>query len=451
MRAVPLAVALLAAAPAAARDLAARDPAPPAAPAPAAPASAPAPPRTLGLDEALRIGLSRQPQLRQAQANVDAARARVDQAFAPLLPQVTGTASWDHGASETNRAALGLGTGTVTTARTEYGLDLTGRLLLWDFGKTSGRWSAARAVAAGQTESERATRTAVALNVRTAYFDAVAAKALVAVARESLANTGRHLEQVRAFVEIGTRPPIDLAQERTNVANARVQLIQAENGYATARVRVEQAIGASDLGAWEIADESLPPVPGEEGAPETLLAEALAARPELAALAQQLRGQELTVDALRGGYLPSVGLAAGASETGPRPDDLRYAWNTGVTLTWPLFEGGATRAQVREARATATAIDAQLEQLRQSVRLEVEQARLGVRAAGATLGAAGEAADAARERLTLAEGRYQTGVGSVLELADAQLALTTALGQRVQAEFQLAAARSQLLKALGRE
>jgi outer membrane protein len=80
----------------------------------------------------------------------------------------------------------------------------------------------------------------------------------------------------------------------------------------------------------------------------------------------------------------------------------------------------------------------------------VEQARLGVRAARATLGAATEAADAARERLVLAEGRYQTGVGSVLELADAQLALTTALGQRVQAEFQLAAARSQLLQALGR-
>jgi outer membrane protein len=192
-------------------------------------------------------------------------------------------------------------------------------------------------------------------------------------------------------------------------------------------------------------------VPGEEGPPEPLLAEALAARPELSALNAQLRGQELTVRALQGGYGPAFGLSAGPSWSGEEPDDLAYGWNTTVTLSWSLFEGGATRGQVREARANATALDAQLELLRQSVRLELEQARLGVRAAQATLGASEEAAQAARERLVLAEGRYQTGVGSILELQDAQVALTTALGQRVQAEFQLASARSQLLRALGRE
>jgi outer membrane protein len=418
-------------------------PAPAETPAPAAPA------RVLGLEEALRIGLARQPQLRQAQANLEAARARVDQALAPLLPQVSGSASWQRSSSEgdTGLSIAGFDAG---GARTSYSLGLTGKLLVWDFGQTSGRWRAAQALEAGQVDSERATRAAVALGIRTTYFDAVAAKALVGVARETLSNTQRHLEQVRAFVEIGTRPPIDLVQEWTNVANARVRLIQAENAYATARVQVEQAIGATDLGPWEIADESLPPVPGEESAPEPLLAEALAARPELAALSEQLRGQELTVRALQGGYAPTLGVSAGVTEAGSWPDDLSPGWNTAVTLSWPLFQGGATRGQVREARANATAIDAQLEQLRQAVRLELEQARLAVRAAQATLGASEEAAQAARERLVLAEGRYQTGVGSLLELADAQLALTTALGQRVQSEFQLATARSQLLKALGR-
>jgi outer membrane protein len=420
-------------------------------PAPA-PAEAPSP-RLLGLDEALRIGLTRQPQLRQAQANTAAADARVDQAFAPLLPQVSGDATIDRTSDGGGGGAVNIpGFGVVGTSgtRDRYAASLNARLLVWDFGQTSGRWRAAQALAAGQGETERATRADVALGIRTTYFDAVAAKALVGVAQETLANTERHLEQVRAFVEIGTRPPIDLAQERTNVANARVQLIQAENGYATARVRVEQAIGVTDLGPWEIEEASLPPVPGEDGAPEPLLGEALAARPELSALSQQLRGQELTARSLRGGYWPSLGVAGGVSESGTAIDETSGVWNASVTLSWPLFEGGATRAQVREARASATAIDAQLEQLRQSVRLEVEQARLGVRAARATLVAAEEAAQAARERLALAEGRYQTGVGSILELADAQVALTTALGQRVQAEFQLASARSQLLRALGR-
>jgi outer membrane protein len=417
-------------------------------------AQAGAPPRVLGLEEALRVGLSRQPQLRQAQANVQAARARVDQALAPLLPQLSGTASWERGESDVGLSVTGGELG-GSGGRDRYSLGVTGRLLVWDLGQTSGRWRASRALAAGQEDSERATRGAVALDVRRTYFDAVAAKALLGVARETLANTERHLDQVRAFVEIGTRPPIDLALERTNVANARVGLIQAENAYATARVRVEQAIGVTDLGPWEIADESLPAVPGEEGPPEPLLDEALAARPELAALSQQLRGQELTVRSLAGGYLPSLGVtgfvgSASTVETGRSPD-LAGSWSAAVTLSWPFFEGGSTRGQVREARANATALDAQLEQLRQAVRVEVEQARLGVRAAQATLVASEEASQAAREQLQLAEGRYQTGVGSVLELADAQVALTTALGQEVQAELQLAAARSQLLQALGRE
>jgi outer membrane protein len=422
----------------------------PAPPAPAAPQPA-AEPRVLGLDEALRIGLARQPQLRQAQATTEAARARVDQAFAPLLPQVSGDATFDR-TSDSGGAAFVPGVGVVGTSATRdrYAASLNARLLVWDFGQTSGRWRAAQALAEGQGQTERATRADVALGIRTTYFDAVAAKALVAVARDTLANTERHLEQVRAFVEVGTRPPIDLAQERTNVANARVQLIQGENTYATARVRLEQAIGATDLGPWEIEDASLPAVAGEEGGTEPLLQEAIASRPELAALSQQLRGQQLTERSLRGGYWPSVGVSGGVSESGTAIDETSGVWNASVTLSWPLFEGGATRAQVREAKANATAIDAQLEQLRQAVRLEVEQARLGVRAARATLGAAEEAAQAAREQLALAEGRYQTGVGSILELSDAQVGLTTALGQRVQAEFQLAAARSQLLRALGR-
>jgi outer membrane protein len=412
--------------------------------APAVPA-----PRLLSLDEALQIGLSKQPTLRQAQAATDAAKARVEQARAPLLPQVTGSGSYvsqSHTATGASAALFGASSGIQET----YTAGITGRLLVYDFGQTWGRWRASQASASGQESSERATTRSVALAIRSAYFDAVAAKALLGVARDTLANEQRHLEQVRAQVEIGTRPPVDLVQERVNVANDQVRLIQAENQYATARLQVEQAIGATDLGPWEIAEETLPPVPGEEAAPEVLLQEALASRPEVAAGDAQIRAQELTVDALQGGYGPSVAVQAGLTESGPTASDLANGWNTQVTLTWPLFQGGQTRGQVREARAATSSLVAQQDLLKQQIRLELEQARLSVRAAGAALGAAADASQAARERLALAEGRYETGVGSILELSDAQVALTTALGQEVQAKFSLAVARSQLLRALGR-
>jgi len=88
---------------------------------------------------------------------------------------------------------------------------------------------------------------------------------------------------------------------------------------------------------------------------------------------------------------------------------------------------------------------------RQQIRLELEQARLGIRAAQALGAASEDALINARDRLRLAEGRYQAGVGNIIELGDAQLAQTAAAAQRVQADYQLFTARAQLLKALGRD
>ena len=84
------------------------------------------------------------------------------------------------------------------------------------------------------------------------------------------------------------------------------------------------------------------------------------------------------------------------------------------------------------------------------MRLEVEQARLAVRDAASAIDAAVEVVVNAREQLRLAEGRYETGVGNVIELGDAQIALTSARSQEVQARFRLATARAQLQNALGR-
>ena len=87
---------------------------------------------------------------------------------------------------------------------------------------------------------------------------------------------------------------------------------------------------------------------------------------------------------------------------------------------------------------------------RAHLRFQVQQAVLTVRAAKASIDAANEALVNAREQLRLAEGRYQAGVGSIIELGDSQVAATNAAAQEVQADFNLSTARAQLLSALGR-
>ena len=228
-----------------------------------------------------------------------------------------------------------------------------------------------------------------------------------------------------------------------------MDLITVENQYMAAKARLNRAIGRVGSSEFEVEEQGLPAVDGEDGALEGLLKRAAEHRPELVALERRVRAQEYTRSALRGAHYPSLSLFAGATEAGVELDDMRWNMNVGVVLDWQLFQGGAVSAQVDEAGARLAALRAELEGLRQQLRLEVEEARLAVRGAKGVTEATEEAIASAREQLRLAEGRYSAGVGSGLELADAQLAMQDAAAQRVQAEYRLASARAQLLRALG--
>lgn len=415
-------------------------------------------PRVLGLDDALRLALEHQPDLAAARAQTEAASARVDQARAGLLPQLGASAGYERTtANYTSRP--GSLPRTSTTGRSTkptfdtfdyWSADVTASQLIYDFGQTTGRRDAARAGFEAQEQSELATTRDVTLGVRSAYFSARAAKDLVQVARETLANQQAHLEQITAFVEVGTRPEIDAVQARTDRANARVALIKAENDYATAKAQLDNAVGVAPETGYEVADDDMPPIAGEDGEPGVLVAEALAARPDVAAAEGQVKVQELSLGAVKGGYGPSLAASTTFSDAGTEIDDTSWNWNAGLAISWPFFEGGRTRGEVREASANVASANAAAENVRQQVRLEVEQARLAVRDAVSAIDAAAEVVVNAREQLRLAEGRYETGVGNVIELGDAQVALTSARAQEVQSRYRLATARAQLLNALGR-
>jgi outer membrane protein len=411
--------------------------------------------RVLTLDEALRQARAHHPQLEAARAQTEASAAKVDSALAPLLPQVTGNASYQRSTKHASMNATPVGGGApVATSGTSstnmYNLGLTASGLLYDFGATSGKWQAAKATLASQEQSERNDAVRVAYNVRAAYYAAAAAFALVDVAKQNLANQELHLRQIQGFVEAGTRPEIDLAQARTDRANAQVQLINAQVGYDSAKAAVNQAVGVEGTTDFEVADPDEGAVDVESDAIDDLVAQALKARPDLLALARQIEAQELLTKGLRGAYAPSLGAMAGLTESGPALDQLNWGFRAMLSLNWQIFGDGITNAQVRESRANTLALRSQHELQRQQIRLDLEQARLGVRAAKASVDAAHEAAVNARVRLDLAEGRYQAGVGNVIELGDSQVAFTGAAAQEVQARFNLATARARLLLALGR-
>lgn len=404
-------------------------------------------PTVLTLQQAEATARERQPQLRSAQAGTEAARARVDQARSGFLPQLNGTASYTVGTSRIGTAA-----GTVSGgAAKRFNAGLTANQFLYDFGRTSGQLTASRRSAEAQEASQAQTLEDVLLDVRTAYFDALTQRALLDVARETLESEEKRLKQVQAAVEVGMRPEIDLLQQRTARANAQVSFIQARNAEATAKARLNQAMGVEGSTDYSVEDVAVAPVEGEDAAADVLVERALAARGDVKARELQVRAQEAQLGATRSDFWPSLGATASVTDLGTSPADATWNASGGLTLSWPIFEGGRTQAQVREQRAQLRDTQAQQDVLRQQVRLEVEQSRLAVAASREALSAAEEALVNARERLRLAEGRYQAGVGNIIELSDAQVQYTNAAAQRVQATYNLATARASLARALGTE
>ncbi len=433
-------------------------PTPPTSPVPPPPIATNPPSRTvLTLAQAEDAARAHQPQLQAAAAATAAAGARVGEARSGLLPQVSGTGGYQRATanfvSRPGSLPRQLGTAGGSDSFGSFGfynLGITANYTLYDFGQVRGRYRSAEASLAAQKEDERTTGYQVLFTVRTAFFMARAARELVGVARDTLSNQQKHLDQTQGFVEVGTQAAIALAQAKTAVANAQVQLINAENGYETAKAQLNQAMGVEGPTDYDVADDSEPPVPGEEAGVDALFDEALKARPEIAAMADQVRAAELTVEAQKGAALPSLGVSTGATDAGAQVGGLIWNLSAALQVSVPIFTGGLVRSQVAEGQANLAAARSQLAVERLAVRLEVDQARLGVRAAKAALQASGDALENAAEQLLLAEGRYETGVGSIIELGDAQVAKTTAAQQKVGAEYTLAQARAQLVKALGR-
>jgi len=421
---------------------------------PAAAAPAERLPAVLSLDAALDLARKHQPDLRAAHFNTAAAEARVDEQFSNLLPQVNGNASVARQAgSQVTVVTSGAAAGTlITSTRTTnvYRASASASQLLWDFGQTIRKRDAAQASADATLDTEKASALTIDLNLRSAFYTASTARSNVEVAQETLANQNKHLEQIQSFVDLGRNPTIDLLQARVDQANAEVTLINAQNDYATARVVLNQAMGVEADITYDVEPTVSGPVPGESSSLDALVEEALKARPEIASLQAQVRAQQMTNKSIYGRYWPSLQAQANGGYSGLELDRLTWLVSAGLGLQWTLIDGGETRANLREGNANIAALQAQIDSLRLQVRVDVEQARLAVAATKASLGAADRSLTNARARLDLAELRYRTGVGSIIELSDAQLAATTAAFQKLQAQLKLDTARAQLTKALAR-
>jgi outer membrane protein len=416
--------------------------------------------QVLTLRDAEQSAEAHHPALALSAAAADNAEARAAESRAALLPQVIASGNYKFATgNRTIRIATPLSLGRPPPSPHLYDYltgGITATQLLTDFGQSTEAWRAARLAAQSSTLDARAARLAARLDVRLAFFAARARRDLVDVAREDVGNQRRHLEQVQGLIDVQMRPAIDLVQARASLGAAELRRISAENDYALARAELGQAMGGAPEGDYDLASDELPPVDGEEAPLDQLTAEARAARLDLAGGQRLVESQEHALSAARASYGPALHLSLATTDAGPAFDpgpfaetNLRWNYSAALVLSWPILEGGRTVARVREQQASLEEARARRALIDLGLRVEIERSRRSVASAKAAIAVSETTLENARERLRLAEGRYQAGVGTALDVSDAQLGYVAAAAQRVQAHYDLASARAQLLHALG--
>jgi outer membrane protein len=408
--------------------------------------------RELALEEAVNIGLENAPLIVARIGDYVAAQQRVSQALAPLLPQLTGSGSYGR------QRFINTISGTDNTS--DFGsASVTASQLLFDFGRTWAAKDVAKSSAEALKEILEAQKLDIAQLVKTQYFTLLLSKRLVQVNLAALDRAEVNLRSAKGFFQVGTQPKSFVTRAEVDVANGRVNVIRAQNAVNLARVALNTAMGIAVNAPTEVKDLlAYQEFPTNR---DLLVSEALRNRPEYRQVKAQADGALASVRQTFRDFFPNLfgsGTYGVVGVTGVPPASSRTSgfidsgnqWNVGLTLSWSIFDGGARIARYKEAKANVEAAQARVRDTELQIWQNVEQSYLNLGEAEERIGAAQKAVESAEENYQLARGRFDAGVANIIELTDAQLALTQAQSDEAQAlsDYRIAIAR--LERALGR-
>jgi outer membrane protein len=407
----------------------------------ATPATAP-----LTLDQALELARAN-PQLAQAQASVLQARGQLGISRSGFLP--SGSAGAKAGWTGTN-----LGASPSSVLYDTYNASITLNQTLWDFGRTLGAFLAARDMERAALAGVDVAWQAVELDVRTGYYNVLATEALVAVADQTVNSNQKQLDLARGLFEVGQRPRFDVTTADVNFQQSLISQIIAHDAVILYRIALSKAVG-QDVSKRTL---ELPSVPQDIDLDvPRLMAEALSARPDLRASELEISAADQNLSSAKSAWYPILGVSASYLWNNsrypvagglPAPDS--NSWNILGTITWPFLNGGASMAQVDVQTGVLASSRASRDLLLLQVRSDVEQAVTTVNEARARRAVATKLVGQARENLDLAQGRYQAGIGTIIDVTVSQTSYTSAQAQEVKAVFDLATAWAQLQRAIGR-
>ncbi|MEW6363863.1 MAG: TolC family protein [Acidobacteriota bacterium] len=407
---------------------------------------APALSHPLSLNECVRIAVEKNPSAASALHSGSAALANVGISRAAYWPTLGINGSLSQSLlRRQNESSDSTYNGITSSAAT-----FSGQYDLWDSGRRKAALEEARTSYQASDARYATTLQDLALSVESAYFSVQGAEWVLAVAQDTLKQADFHLDMARTRNEVGLAPRSDVLKATTAQADARLGVIQAESLVASTRSNLAILMGFS-------ADTSVQVLPAERDVALPELPDWASGWQQAQTSLPELRAAEQTAESFRFSYLgakaayrPTVTASGSAGILGADDWPDQDEWRLGVSLNIPVFTGYENKYRVLQAREAWQSARADVQSTLLTAERNAYEARIALSQALQSVVAANAYVASAQENSDVAEGQYQNGLGSMLDVVDATTSLATAKLRLISARLSVATARAAWERATGK-
>ncbi len=403
-------------------------------------------PRVLTLEQALAIAGERNHDIAKAKEYGRLAQGKYLEERSAALPTFSLNG---HMARQEDEAQSEMGMGLVPEQQDSRALSVGVSQALFTWGKVG---AAIRAAEKGFKTADEKLRQAsqnTGRDVAVAFYDILLAREQREIAARNLSQKERHLTAVQGRYEAGVATDYDVLAATVAVENSRPELIRADNQLRSSRDRLRFLLAVDDevdaVGSLESGPATMPSY-------EEALAVARAHRPELAELQRWREVSEELVTIARADNKPRLDLKGAYGyqwlDGGDASADGQ-AWNLGVFLSFPFFDGLKTAGKVAQAESDQRSLTIDEAKMTEAIALEIRNALQAVNEAGEIVAALTGTVGQAERLLAMAEKGYSLGVKIRLDVEDAQFNLLQAQGNLARARRDYLAARVNLDRAMG--
>ena len=369
--------------------------------------------KIIQVDDCVKLALEHHPLIKSAMSNTEIYKSRIAQAWANYFPTLSAGVSY----TKTDLQMTYHATNAMQKYDMFYVPNISGNMLLFDFGKTKAQADLAKRTYESSTFYLQNSINNVIFAVKQAYYNLLFAQQQVDVYTNTVADYKLHLEQATAYYNIGTKPKIDVLTAEHNLGRAELNLIKAKNTLNIAYVQLSNAMGLPDYTDYDVIDNLT--TKAYSISAEEAINTAYETSPELLAMKKKADASGLLVRASRRAFAPNISGFAGYTRGGKKVD-TDYGYQVGAQLTYSNVNLLLLKKQVDEAKATHKKDVADYENSKQNLHFSVKEAYLNLITAQESIVVAKLAMDQAKEQYDQASGRYKVGLGNAIELKDAE-------------------------------